>query len=133
MMLNMMERAVERAVERGYDTVRFVYVSPPELKQSSEALLAIGKLAAQRTDIKIELSVAPSVESAIQQMSQPDDIVIGSRTPQTLGIIEYAADQRKAIAAYIPETGGFDRRNLPSKGNITHKMLERPKHDTGRN
>ncbi|NJL11145.1 MAG: hypothetical protein HC908_15985 [Calothrix sp. SM1_7_51] len=85
--------ALGRAIERGYDTVRFVYVSPPDLKQSSEALLAIGKLAAQRTDIKIELSVALSAESAIQQMAQPDDILIGSRAPQTLGIIEYAASQ----------------------------------------
>jgi hypothetical protein len=131
-MFNMIGRAVERAVERGYDTVRLVDVSPLELKQSSPALLAIEQLAAQRTDIKIELSVAPSVESAIQLLTQPDDIVIGSRTLQTLRIIEYAASQGKLVAAYIPETGGFDRRNLPSKGTVIHKIQKTTKHDNGR-
>jgi hypothetical protein len=132
-MFNMIGRALERAIERGYDAVRFIDVSPSKLEQSSPALLAIEQSASQRRDIKIELSFAPSVESAIQQMAQPDDIVIGQHTPQTLGIIEYAASQGKAIAAYIPETGGFDRRNLPSKGNITHKILEKPKHDMEHN
>ncbi|MBW4504927.1 MAG: hypothetical protein KME64_00175 [Scytonematopsis contorta HA4267-MV1] len=132
-MFNMIGRAVERAVERGYDTVRFVDVSQSLLKQSSPALLAIEQLAAQRRDIKIELSVAPSVESAIQLLTQPDDIVIGQRTPQTLGIIEYAAKQGKAIAAYIPETGVFDKRNLPSRGTVPQKMLETYSQDRERN
>ncbi|MBW4504930.1 MAG: hypothetical protein KME64_00190 [Scytonematopsis contorta HA4267-MV1] len=65
---------------------------------------AIEQLAAQLRDIKIELSVAPSVKSAIQLLTQPNDIVIGSRTLQTLGIIEYAASLAKAVASYIPET-----------------------------
>ncbi|NJL09361.1 MAG: hypothetical protein HC908_01520 [Calothrix sp. SM1_7_51] len=132
-MFNMIERAVERAVERGYDTVRFIDVSPSKLEQSSPALLAIKQSAAQQKDIKIELSFAPSVESAIQQMTQPDDIVIGLRAPQTLGIIEYAAKQGKAIAAYIPETGGFDKRNLPSKVTVVQNILERPKQNRERN
>ncbi|BAY93663.1 MULTISPECIES: hypothetical protein [unclassified Tolypothrix] len=110
---NMLKRAVDRAVERGYDTVSFVDVSLHSDK-SSQNLKTIEMLATERKNIKVEFKGTASLEDAIALLTQPDDIVVGIRSPKTIGIIDFASSHRKAIAAYIPETGKFERRNLPS-------------------
>ncbi|BAY99977.1 hypothetical protein NIES37_39600 [Tolypothrix tenuis PCC 7101] len=110
---NMLRRAVDRAVERGYDTVRFVDVSLHSDK-SSQNQRTIEMLATERKNIKVEFKGAASLEDAIALLREPDDIVIGICSPKTIGIIDFASNHRKAIAAYIPETGKFERRNLPS-------------------
>ncbi len=117
---NMLKRTVDRAVERGYDTIRFVDVSLHSDK-SSQNLRTIEMLATERKNIKVEFKVAAFSEDAmatpragIALLTQPDDIVVGIRSPQTIGIIDFASGQGKAIAAYIPETGRFERHNLPS-------------------
>jgi hypothetical protein len=126
-MCNMVKRAVDRAVEQGCDTVHFVDSSPYKSDTPSPAVVTIQELARSRHDIKIELSAAASVKSAMQQMKQPDDIAIGVSSIETAGIIDYAALQGKAVAAYLPETGGFDRRNLPERGTVTEKIVIKPK------
>ena len=119
MMCNMLKRAVERAVESGYDTVQFVDVSANPDK-SSASIRAINQLAAEHTDINVDFIGSASVEDAIGLMKQPSDIVIGVKSAQTVGIINFLANQGKAIAAYIPQTQEFDRRNLP----IPNKTVE---------
>jgi hypothetical protein len=111
-MCNMLKRAVDRAVERGYDTVRFVDVSSHS-DQSSQNIRTIQQLATERKNIKVEFKGAASSEDAIALLTQPDDIVVGIRSPQTIGIIDFTSSHRKAIAVYIPETGRFERHNLP--------------------
>ena len=119
MMCNMLKRAVERAVESGYDTVQFVDVSAnPD--ESSASVRAINQLAAEHTDINVDFIGSASVEDAIGLMKQPSDIAIGVKNAQTVGIIDFLANQGKAIAAYIPQTQEFDRRNLP----IPNKTVE---------
>ncbi|MBD2200543.1 MULTISPECIES: hypothetical protein [Calothrix] len=125
-MCNMLRRAVERAVERGYDTVRFVDVSLQSDK-SSQNLKTIEMLATERKNIKVEFKGIASLEDAIALLREPDDIVVGIRSPTTIGIIDFASNRAKAIAAYIPETGKFERRNLPSaqKAIVAINGLER--------
>ena len=119
MICNMLKRAVERAVESGYDTIQFVDVSANPDK-SSVSVRAINQLAAEHTDINVDFIGSASVEDAIGLMKQPSDIVIGVKSAQTVGIINFLANQGKAIAAYIPQTQEFDRRNLP----IPNKTIE---------
>ena len=117
-MYNMLKRAVDRAVERGCDIVQFVDVSPSP-DRSSQLVGTLQQLAGERKDIKVEFMGTASVDSGIKLLTQPLDIVLGVRCAQTVGIIEFVASREKAIASYIPETGEFDRRNLPSvKKNI---------------
>ena len=112
MMCNMLKRAVERAVESGYDTVQFVDVSANPDK-SSASVRAINQLAAEYENINVDFIGSASVEDAMQMMKQPSDIVIGVKSAQTVGIIDFLANQGSAIAVYIPQTQEFDRRNLP--------------------
>ncbi|MEA5596826.1 hypothetical protein [Rivularia sp. UHCC 0363] len=112
MMCNMLKRAVERAVESGYDTVQFVDVSANPDK-SSASVRAINQLAAEYENINVDFIGSASVEDAMQMMKQPSDIVIGVKSAQTVGIIDFLANQGSVIAAYIPQTQEFDRRNLP--------------------
>lgn len=121
-MCNMVLRAVDRAIEHGYDTVHFIEATPYKLK-SSPAVVTIEELAAHRKDIKIELSTVSSIKSAIQQMKQSDDIVLGICSMETAAIIDYAALQGKAVATYIPETGEFNRHNLPGKKIVSQKEI----------
>ncbi|MGB3756504.1 MAG: hypothetical protein WBA07_09050 [Rivularia sp. (in: cyanobacteria)] len=121
-MCNMVLRAVERAIEHGYDSIRFVDATPYK-SESSPAAIKIEELEARRNDIKIELSTVNSIKSAIQQMKQPDDIVLGISSLETAAIIDYAALQGKAVAAYVPETGEFDRHNLPGNKIVSQKEI----------
>jgi|GEM_PF-2975259 len=108
-----------RNVELGYDAVQFVDVSTnPE--NSSVSVRAINQLAAEHTDINVDFIGSVSIEDAIGLMKQPSDIVIGVKSAQTVGIINFLANQGKAIAAYIPQTQEFDRWNLP----IPNKTVE---------
>jgi hypothetical protein len=128
-MCNMVKRAVDRAVERGCDTVHFVNASPYKSENSSSVLITIQQLAQAREDIKIDLSTAANVKIAMQFLKQPDDIVIGVSSIETSGIINYAAHQGISVAAYIPENGEFDRRNLPERGSATQKAVTIRKKD----
>jgi hypothetical protein len=111
-MFNMLQRAVDRAVERGCDTVQFVDVSP-HLNKSSQFAPTLQELATSRKDIKVELIGTASVDWGMKLLTQPSDIVLGVKSVETVEIIDFAASRGKAVVAYIPETGGFDRRNLP--------------------
>ncbi len=111
-MSSMLKRAFERAVELGYDTVQFVDVSVNPNK-SSASVRTIEQLALEHKNINVDFIGSALVEDAIQLMKEPSDIVIGVKSAQTFGIINSAASNGKAVVAYIPETGGFDRRNLP--------------------
>lgn len=113
-MCNMLLRAVNRAIERGYNSIHFVDISPHQLDNSSPAVKMIQELGATRQDINIEYFDVASPKGAIANLTQPDDIALGIRSKETINIIGYAANQGKAVAAYIPETGKFDRYNLPS-------------------
>lgn len=121
-MCNMVLRAVDRAIEHGYDSIHFIDATPYK-SESSPAVVTIEELAADRNDIKIELSTVTSIKSAIQQMKQPDDIVLGIRSMETATIIDYAALQGKAVAAYVPETGEFNRHNLPGNKIVSQKEI----------
>ncbi|MDJ0733556.1 MAG: hypothetical protein QNJ47_05610 [Nostocaceae cyanobacterium] len=119
MMCNMLKRAVERAVEMSCDTVQFVDVSPHPDK-SPQFGGTLQQLAMERKDIKVEFQGVMSVEDGISLLTQPSDIVVGVKSRETVRIIELVVCRGKAIpsvsfanATYIPETGGFDRRNLP--------------------
>lgn len=112
-MCNMVKRAINRAVEQGYDTVHFVDASPYKSQSPSSSVVTISELARSRDDIKIELSTAASVKNAMQQVKQPNDIVIGIGSIETAPMIDYASSLGKAVVAYLPETGEFERRNLP--------------------
>ncbi|MBD2357667.1 hypothetical protein H6G41_24160 [Tolypothrix sp. FACHB-123] len=122
-MCNMVKRAVDRAIERGCNTVHFVNASPYKSENSSSVLLTIQQLAQAREDIKIDLSTAANVKIAMQLLKQPNDIVIGVSSIETSGIINYAAHQGISVAAYIPENGEFDRRNLPEREAATQKVV----------
>lgn len=113
-MCNMLLRAVNRAIERGYNTIHFVDISPHHLDNPSPAVKMIQELGATREDINIEYFDVASPKGAIANLTQPDDIALGIRSQETINIIGYAANQGKAVAAYIPETGKFDGYNLPS-------------------
>ncbi len=112
-MCNMLKRAVNRAVELGYDTVHFVDASPYKSQSPSSSVATIEELALAHSCINIELSAATSVKNAMQLLKQPNDIVIGIGSIETAPIIDFATDQGKAVVAYLPETGEFERRNLP--------------------
>ncbi|NJO65182.1 MAG: hypothetical protein HC836_45875, partial [Richelia sp. RM2_1_2] len=110
-MSNMLKRAVERAVELGYSRVQFVDVSTnPE--DSSVSLRTIEQLAAEHKNINVDFIGSASVEDAVKLMKQPSDIVIGIKSAQTIEMIDFLVSQGIAIATYIPQTEGFDRRNL---------------------
>ncbi|RUT01622.1 hypothetical protein DSM106972_067190 [Dulcicalothrix desertica PCC 7102] len=113
MMCNMLQRAVDRAIERGYNIIHFVDISPHQLDNPSPAVKMIQELGATRKDINIKYFDVASPKEAIGNLVQPDDIALGIRSKETINIIGYAANQGKAVAAYIPETGKFDRYNLP--------------------
>jgi hypothetical protein len=107
---NMIKRAIARAVENAFERVQIVDISPQPTPQLQENLQQI---AGERKDIEIEFIGTKSPKEAIRLLSQPSDILIGVKTAETYGIIELVANRGKAMATYIPETGSFDRRNLP--------------------
>jgi hypothetical protein len=107
---NMFERAVKRAVENGFDTIQFVDVSPNPTPQIAEALQQI---AGEWKDIRVEFVGQTSLEEGMKLLTQPSDIVLGVKTAETIGVIKFAASRGNAVATYIPETSGFERRNLP--------------------
>jgi hypothetical protein len=121
-MCKMLKRAVDRAVENGCSLVRFVDVSPHPNK-SSQFVRILQQLTVERKDIKVEFTGIASLEDGIKLLTQPSDIVIGVHCAETVETIELVASRGKAIAVYIPETGGFDKRNLPS----VQKNVEVPK------
>jgi hypothetical protein len=115
---NMFERAIARAVESGFNRVQFVDVSPNPIPQVAEALQQMTR---EYKDIRVEFIGVKSPKEAMRLLSQPSDIVLGVKTPETSGIIQFMANRGKAMSAtgyayatYIPETGGFERHNLPS-------------------
>lgn len=121
MMCNMLKRAVSRAVENGCNTVQFIDVSLHPDK-SSQILETLQQLATERQDIKVEFQRS-HLEKAISPtdiavftalLTKPSDMVLGVKNAETVGIIDFVARADKVVVAYIPETGGFDRRNLPS-------------------
>jgi hypothetical protein len=107
---NMFERAVKRAVENGFDTIQFVDISPNPTPQVAEALR---QLTEKWKDIEIKFIGTVSVEEGMKLLTQPSDIVLGVKTAETIGMIEFVASRGNAVATYIPETGGFERYNLP--------------------
>ncbi|PMB27532.1 hypothetical protein CEN46_01325, partial [Fischerella thermalis CCMEE 5318] len=128
-MCNMVKRAVNRAVEQGYNTVHFVDASPYKSDSPSVVVQTIQDLARSRRDIKIELSGATSVKNAMQLLEQPNDIVIGIGSIETASIIDYASSLGKAVVAYVPETGEFERRNLPQMETAIQKTVSTAKKD----
>ncbi|MCP6762341.1 MAG: hypothetical protein NHB32_27150 [Fischerella sp. CENA71] len=126
-MCNMVKRAINRAVEQGYDTVHFVDASPYKSDSPSVVVKTISEVARSRRDIKIELSAATSVKNAMQLLEQPNDIVIGIDSIETAPIIDYASSLGKAVVAYIPETGEFERRNLPQMETTIQKTVSTQK------
>jgi hypothetical protein len=127
-MCNMLKRAVERAMENGYGTVQFIDISPHKSDGASKFVMTIQQLAAEPKNIKVEFIGTDTVERAIKSLTKLDDIVLGVRTQETIGIIDYVAHQGKAIAAYIPETGGFNKWNLP----LAEKTSAATKNNAGR-
>ena len=121
-MCNMVLRAVDRAIEHGYGTVHFVDATPYK-STPSPTVETIKELGVRKNDIKVEFSTATSIKSAIQQMKQPDDIVLGIRSMETSAIIDYAALQGKAVAAYVPKTGEFNKHNLPGKKIVSQNEI----------
>ncbi|AFZ01702.1 hypothetical protein [Calothrix sp. PCC 6303] len=107
---NMIKRAIARAVENGFERVQFVDISPQPAPQLQENLQQI---VGERKDIEIEFIGTKSPKEAMRLLSQPSDIVLGIKTAETIGVIDFVANRGKAMATYIPETGRFDRRNLP--------------------
>jgi hypothetical protein len=122
---NMLERAIARAVENGFDKVQFVDISPNPTPQIAEALR---ELAGEWKDIEVEFIGKASLEEGMKLLTQPSDIFLGVKSAETVGMIEFVANRGKAIATYIPETGGFDRRNLPS----IQKAVDVPKNGVER-
>jgi hypothetical protein len=127
---NMFERAftkcllrrIARAVENGFERVQFVDVSPNPTPQIAEALQQI---AGEWKDIRVEFIGKASLESGMKLLTQPSDIVLGVKTAETVGVIEFVASRRNAVATYIPETGGFERYNLP----LMQKTVEAAEHN----
>jgi hypothetical protein len=122
---NMFERAVKRAIENGFDTIQFVDISPNPTLQIAETLQ---QLAGELKDIKVKFIGAVPVEEAIKLLTQPSDIVLGVKSTETVGMIEFVASRGRAIVSYIPETSGFDRRNLP----LIQKAVDVPKNGVER-
>jgi hypothetical protein len=108
---NMFKRAVKRAVESGFNRVQFVDVSPNPTPQIAATLKEI---AGEHKDIRVEFIGKTSLESGMKLLTQPSDIVLGVKTAETIAVIEFAASRGNAVATYVPETGGFERQNLPS-------------------
>jgi hypothetical protein len=119
---NMFERAVKRAVENGFDTIQFVDISPNPTPQIATTLQ---KIAGEHKDIRVEFVGKTSLEEGMKLLKQASDIVLGVKTAETIGMIEFVASRGNAIATYIPETGGFERQNLPP----TQKTVEVAKHN----
>jgi hypothetical protein len=116
-MCNMLQRAIARAVENGFNTVRFVDVSPNPTPQMVQTLQ---QLSGEQKDIRVEFLGTASLKEGMKLLTQPSDIVLGVRCAETVGVIDFLASRSSAMSAtgyayasYIPETGGFDRRNLP--------------------
>ncbi len=107
----MLERAIARAIENGFGQVQFVDISPNPTPQIAETLQ---QLAAEPKDIEVKFIGTVPVEEGMKLLTQTSDIVLGVKSTETVGIIEFVASRGRAIATYIPETGGFDRHNLPS-------------------
>ncbi len=107
---NMLKRAIARAVENGFDTVRFVDVSPNPTSQIARTLQEI---AGEGKDILVEFIGTVSLDSGMKLLTQPSDIALGVKSAETVGMIEFVASRGQATATYIAETGGFERRNLP--------------------
>jgi hypothetical protein len=126
-MCNMVKRAVNRAIELGCDTVHFVDASPYKSDSLSVVVQTIQDLARSRPDIKIELSGATSVKNAMQLLEQPNDIVIGIDSIETAPIIDYASSLGKAVVAYLPGTGEFERHNLPQMETTIQKTVSTQK------
>jgi hypothetical protein len=119
---NMFERAIARAVENGFERVQFVDISPNPTPQIAETLRQI---TGEHKDIRVEFIGTVSLESGMKLLTQPSDIVLGVKSAETVGIIELMASKGRAIATYIPETGGFERRNLP----LMQKTVEAAEHN----
>ncbi|MFB2771928.1 hypothetical protein ACE1AT_21965 [Pelatocladus sp. BLCC-F211] len=128
-MCNMVKRAVNRAIELGCDTVHFVNASPYKSDSPSVVVQTIQDLARSRRDINIELSAATSVKNAMQLLEQPNDIVIGIGSIETAPIIDYASSSGKAVVAYLPQTGEFERRNLPQIETAIQKTVSTARKD----
>ena len=111
-MSNMLQRAVDRAVQNGFGTVEFIDVSPISHKSPLIAQ-TLHQLQEYRKDINVEFVGTKSLEEGMRLLTKTQDIAIGVKSIATSGIIEILANQDKAVAAYIPEIGDFDRRNLP--------------------
>jgi hypothetical protein len=113
---NMFERAIARAVENGFNTVRFVDISPNPTPQIRGT---IQQLVGEYKDIRVEFIGKASLEEGMKLLTQPSDIVLGVKTRETVRVIEFAASRGNAVATYIPETGGFERHNLaPVRKNV---------------
>jgi hypothetical protein len=108
---NMIQRAVKRAVESGFNKVQFVDVSPNPTLQVAATL---EELVGEYKDIRVEFIGKASLEEGMKLLTQPSDIVLGVKTAETIRVIEFVASRGNAIASYVPETGGFERQNLPS-------------------
>jgi hypothetical protein len=107
---NMFERAIARAIESDFNTVQFVDISPNPTPQIVEALRQI---VGEHKDIRVKFVGKVSLEEGMKLLTQPSDIVLGVKTAETIGMIEFVANRGNAVATYIPETGGFERYNLP--------------------
>ncbi|MEA5573452.1 hypothetical protein [Calothrix sp. UHCC 0171] len=106
---HMVERTIARAVENGFDKIRFVDISPNPTPQIQEKLQQIG---GERKDIEVEFVGAKSPKEGMKLLTKPSDIILGIKTAETIGVIEFVASRGKGIATYIPETARFDRQNL---------------------
>jgi hypothetical protein len=113
----MLERAIARAVENDFERVQFVDISPQSTPQLQEKLQ---QLAEKIKDIEVEFIGTKSPEAGIKLLSQPSDIVLGIKTPETIWVIELVENRGKAVATYIPETGKFNRQNL----SVTQKVSQ---------
>ncbi|AKG21325.1 hypothetical protein [Calothrix sp. 336/3] len=107
---NMIKRAIARAVENGFERVQFVDISPNPTQKTGETLQ---KLAGERKDIEIEFIGIKSPEAGMRLLTKLSDIILGVKTAETIGVIEFAASRGKATVSYISETGKFDLCNFP--------------------
>jgi hypothetical protein len=81
-------RRIARAIENGFERVQFIDISPQPTPQLQENLQQI---AGERKDIEIEFIGTKTPEEGIGLLSQPSDIVLGVKTPETSGIIKFMA------------------------------------------
>ncbi len=107
----MIKRAIARAVENGFAAIQFVDISPNPTPQITEALR---QLAGEWKDIEVEFIGKASLKEGMKLLTQPSDIVLGVKSAETVGIIEFMASRGNAIATYVPETRSLDRYNLAS-------------------